>query len=204
MVLVNLTELEESPSQQFSGFFVFEDITESFNLEIPAAVTADLETLTTDYVAYTYWSVAVQVTDFSVNNIKGFRGDPPRFGFGSMTHLCRNVVTSHHYLNYQNQSFPRQSCLCFPDIFFSYPFEVDDIPAFGIHDILLPIVANQYFPGFNTVRSQDTYRENGGLFGATDTRISLETSVVANICVSYLGHYMNISGSSLRETYFNM
>lgn len=204
MVLVNLTTLEESAVQQFSGFIIQENVREGTNLEIPAAITADLETLTVNFVAGAYWSAALKVTDFSPNFVRGFRGDPPRFGFGSLVHLCRDTVTSFHYINYQKQSFPRQSCMAFPDIYFAYPYSTAEIPEFQNHDLLIPIVANQYQPGVNTGRSQDTYRENSGLFGATDIRITLEESVEITLCISYFGHFYNTNSDTLDVSYFNM
>jgi len=196
----------EITNLQVVGYIIERDVEIGYNLAIPPAVVADINDLGLEYfippeIGSCLWSSYIQVTDFDPLLVSFGAGDPARYKFGSMVHQLIGTVTSHHYINYQNQAFPRQGTLVIPPTLIPIPFDESEVggpnPAFRIYNT---IQWGSTFAGVS-FNLNDFGRENGGLIGSNEVRFDLAPSVVANITTMYFAN-IPINQTYSPGTYF--
>jgi len=178
---------------QVVGYIIERDVEIGYNLAVGPAVATDIQDLGLEYylapeIGSCLWSSYIQITDFDPLLVSFVAGDPPRYKFGSMVHQLIGTVTSHHYINYQNQAFPRQGTLVIPPTLIPVPFDESDVGGpTEVFRIYNTIQWGGSFAGISYALN-DFGRENGGLFGSNEVRFDLAPSVIANITTAYFAN----------------
>jgi hypothetical protein len=177
-----ITAWQDNP-RVYTGEIVLEDVEDAAEINVGALINAEI----TDFIPSSYespasacvWGVSTRIQSYDTSAVKKISGYPLRAMFGSITYFSIGENKEVQWINYELQYFKMDRCIVLPYGYLGASFNIADIPA--------TVQVGAFSTASGYVSTLGFYGLWDGITGATGFKYDLESTVIADINITYMG-----------------